>query len=414
MVEVNLSPYEHGDTKTVMLVVRDITEKREIQSLVMQTEKMTLLGEMISGVAHELNNPLTGIMGYSELLCEENLSADIYKKLENINKEAIQCRRIVQNLLTFARKRTPERELVNINESMKETIEFKSYDLRTSGVEIETIYEARSLITKADAYQIKQVFLNIINNAQHALVEKEDTTAKRIKVITKSKDGNIVINIEDNGCGISKANLKKIFSPFFTTKEPGKGTGLGLSVCYGIVKEHGGNITVKSTMGKGTVFTISFPESAENSLVNEKKDVTPANKENESKGRILIIDDDEIVASVMTEILAREGHEVERAENGKKGFEIIMKQDFNAIICDIKMPVMDGKKVFSLAAEEKPEITNKFLIVTGDTFNTETANFLEDSKVATIEKPFEKTHLVKEVNKILKNSNSPSPGIRAA
>ncbi|RMF97115.1 MAG: PAS domain S-box protein, partial [Candidatus Schekmanbacteria bacterium] len=417
IVEISTASFRFGNLDTAIAVVRDITEKKEIQGLVMQTEKMTTLGEMISGVAHELNNPLTGIMGYSELLCEENLPDEISTKLKKINKEAVQCRKIVQNLLTFARKRKPERKLIDINEIITETIDFKSYDLRTSGIEIETEFSNKKCTINADPYQIKQVILNIINNAQHAVMEKETNDSRRIKIATKTNGNMTNIKIEDNGCGIPKKNLKKIFNPFFTTKEPGKGTGLGLSVCYGIIKEHNGEISVESVEGRGTTFTISFPLANETSLHCEN--CTAGNSDTsfkniDGKSKILIIDDDEIVASVMSEILKREGHFVERSSNGNDGIKKILKDDFDAVICDIKMPVMDGKKVYSFLAKNKPDIIDKFLIVTGDTFNSETANFLSKNKIPTIEKPFEKKTLIEKVNDILNNKNNPSPDIQAA
>ena len=224
-----------------------------------QSEKLSVIGEFVAGVAHELNNPLASVYGFAQML-QGGGSAVTGKRdhyLDRILSESRRCHRIVQNLLSFARQTPPERKPVKLNDLVLSSLEILQYQLRTSNIVVTTELARTLPHIIGDAHQIQQVFVNIINNARQA-IESERSSGK-IHITTKTHDGRVRAEFRDDGPGITPENLEKIFTPFFTTKEAGKGTGLGLSLCYGIVQEHGGTLNVRSTFGEGATFVVELP-----------------------------------------------------------------------------------------------------------------------------------------------------------
>ena len=229
-----------------------------VKAQLMQSEKFSAIGQLIAGVAHELNNPLTSIMGFSELLLRPECPPEKTEKyLKNINRSVFLCQKLVQKLLNFSRKYEPKRELVQINEIIENALDLKQYDFNVDKIEVVKQLPDYMPNTMADFLELEQVFLNIINNAHYAM--KEHTGGGTLTVKNEFDDKVIRISFSDTGPGIPEENLQKVFEPLFTTKEKGKGTGLGLSVCYEIIQEHKGNIYVASQPGKGTCFAIEIP-----------------------------------------------------------------------------------------------------------------------------------------------------------
>jgi PAS domain S-box-containing protein len=256
---VNLSPMrdEQGNINSIVVVMTDITDSAELRGKLVHAEKMAAVGQLVSGVAHEVNNPLTAILGFADLLLENPEIPDSARKdLRVILQEAQRTKTIVQNLLSFARQMPPQRNAVQLNLILRRTIQLRSYDFNSHGVDIVEHLDEGLPDVVGDAHQLQQVFLNIINNAYDAV--HEVGRPARIEIMT-AKSGNAVeVSFRDNGYGISHPD--RIFDPFFTTKEVGKGTGLGLSICYGIVKEHGGEILChNNTDGQGATFIVRFP-----------------------------------------------------------------------------------------------------------------------------------------------------------
>lgn len=244
--------------EAVLVILADMTEQAAVEQSLIQSERLLALGEIVAGVAHELNNPLTGILGYSQLLMTADVDVNIKGKLEHIAEEATRCRRIVQNLLSFARRREAEKSLQDINQILDQVVALREYQLRVDGIEL-TVELAPDLpLLLVDPHELQSVFLNIITNAQQALVTMEGRK-RALRVGTRVEDTCIHIRFEDNGPGIPQDKLSKVFDPFFTTKGIGQGTGLGLSVSYGIVQSHGGRILLASTEGEGTTFTVVLP-----------------------------------------------------------------------------------------------------------------------------------------------------------
>jgi len=235
----------------------DITDVATLQAKLMHAEKMAAVGQLVSGVAHEVNNPLTAIMGFADLLLENpELGGDVKADLQVIVQESQRTREIVQNLLSFARQTPPEKQPVNVNHVLRRTITLRSYDLANHGIDIAEQFDATLPEVIGDAHQLQQVFLNILNNACDAV--RETGRRGKIVVATTVVGGSVEVTFRDNGTGIS--NPERIFDPFYTTKEVGKGTGLGLSICYGIVREHTGEILCCNNHdGEGATFAIRLP-----------------------------------------------------------------------------------------------------------------------------------------------------------
>ena len=236
----------------------ELAEKeRERQERLYLTDRLASVGEMAAGIAHELNNPLTGVVGLSQLLLDEEVSGDIRKDLEAINSEAQRAAAVVRNLLTFARKHAPMKQAVQINAIVEDVLRLRAYEHKVNDIRVITQFDNELPEVMADYFQLQQVFLNIILNAEQAMIESHK--GGTLTITTERVDGNIRVSFSDNGPGISPENMRKLFLPFFTTKEVGKGTGLGLSICYGIVTNHGGRIYAESESGKGATFVVELP-----------------------------------------------------------------------------------------------------------------------------------------------------------
>ena len=257
----NSAVIEYGGKEAVLSINRNITERKRLQLQLIQSEKMAALGQLVSGVAHELNNPLTSVLGYTQLLMAlPSLNVQVSEKLEIIHREAERTRRIVNNLLSFSRQHKPSRSDVDVNEVINRTLELRTYEMRVSNLVAKTDYGQIPRIP-GDEHQLQQVFMNIIVNAEQAIRSAKKNGTLSIKTEYRVSNGIecVCINIADDGPGIPREHLDKVFDPFFTTKPVGKGTGLGLAITYGIVKEHGGNIRVESNPGSGATFIVELP-----------------------------------------------------------------------------------------------------------------------------------------------------------
>jgi PAS domain S-box-containing protein len=265
---VNMSPMrdDHGQVSSIVVVMSDVTDAASLQAKLLHTEKMAAVGQLVSGVAHEVNNPLTAILGFADLLMENpDVPETARKDLRVILQEAQRTKQIVQNLLSFARQMPPQRKPVQLNPILKRTLQLRAYDLQSRGVSVTENLRDHLPFVIGDSHQLQQVFLNILNNAYDAVRDNEQEA--RIEVSTTSTEDAVEVTFRDNGCGVS--NLDRIFDPFFTTKQVGEGTGLGLSICYGILKEHGGEIFCENNSdGPGATFTVRLPAVRERASVS--------------------------------------------------------------------------------------------------------------------------------------------------
>jgi two-component system, NtrC family, sensor kinase len=248
---------EISEGKLILGIIRDVTEQKKMQENLMATDRLASIGELASGMAHELNNPLTAVIGFSELLMEESLPDNIKEDVEMMCREAKRTADVVRNMLTFARRHPATKQPADINNIIEKTLEMRAYDHRLNNISVYQHFEEGLPEILVDFFQMQQVFLNIIINAEYFM--KEAHGKGTLTITTQQTEGNIKITIMDDGLGISKENLNRIFNPFYTTKPVGKGTGLGLSICHGIVTGHGGKIYAESESGKGASFIVELP-----------------------------------------------------------------------------------------------------------------------------------------------------------
>jgi two-component system NtrC family sensor kinase len=321
-----------------------------------------------------------------------------------IFKSATRCKKIVQSLLSFARRHQPERKPVAINKLIEEVLEIVAYQLRTSNVEAVGNYSPGLPLVLADGHQIQQVILNLVNNARQAIEANQD--AGRITITTELKNHFIRVTIQDDGPGIAPENLSRIFDPFFTTKEVGKGTGLGLSLCYGLIKEHGGHIAVASRPGNGATFTIELPATAETAPADSA--VAIADRETSSEGagkKILLVDDEEILLEMVRDGLKRHSYEVITASSGEAALREWHAHKIDLICTDLKMPGLNGRQLYDQIRASQPEAGRRTIFMTGDVINESLQIFLEQEQISCLNKPFALSELRAAIKKVLAESN---------
>lgn len=401
--QLSVSPWYDKNNRLAgsIHVAKDINNEKLLQQQLIQSEKLSAIGELISGIAHELNNPLTGVMGYSQLLqLRGDLDERAKENLHKINNLALRCQKIVQNLLSFARKQKPERTLTDINEIIEKTVELRSYEFQVNNIEIHRDLNRNLPKTIADAHQLQQVFLNILTNAEQAMLEANGKGQLKIRTKTDAPKSHIIIEIRDDGPGIPESHLNRIFDPFFTTKEVGKGTGLGLSLSYGMIKEHGGNIYVRSRQDEGSTFFVELP------IITSLPDdpgAEPDKPKQEQKldellkqKRILVVDDEKYILDFFVEVFRSLPMSIDTANNGQEALQKMQVRQYDLVITDYRMPQMSGKELFNWIKEHRSGLANRIIFVTGDTVSNETRSFFEENHCRFLAKPF-KIEEVKEV-----------------
>jgi PAS domain S-box-containing protein len=371
----------------VLCVIRDVTDQKMLQEQLIQSEKMSAIGQLVSGVAHELNNPLAGISAFAQLLLtEKRFPPDQRTAAEMIYAEARRASRIVQNLLTFARQHKPERTSTPINQVLDDTLELRGYELRVRGIEVVRDYEEDIPETMADAHQLQQVFLNLITNAEQAM-EKRQRDAQRLIVRTGRSGGAIRIEVEDTGPGIPPNLLERVFNPFFTTKPTGSGTGLGLSISLGIVREHGGRIWAENTPAGGARFVIELPLVTPH--VSDDFNQAPTAAAVGDRLRILVVDDEASVRVALQRYLAGRGHEVETTASGKDGLARLREGTFDAVVVDMRMPDLSGEQLYDELHRRDRAHAERVIFTTGQLVDEQVRAFLASTGRPYIPKPFE-------------------------
>src|SRR5205814_86793 len=310
---------------------RAYEDLRHTQEQLLQSEKMSAIGQLIAGVAHELNNPLTAILGYAQLLESEGLNERASDFVGKLFKQAQRTHRVVQNLLSFARQRKPQHNQANISKVLEETLLLRDYDLKVSGITLEHEIEPGLPAVIADAHQLEQVFLNVINNAVDAMLEGENK--RSLKISVRAEKGSVITEIHDSGPGIKEPS--RIFDPFYTTKSIGKGTGLGLSICYGIIKEHGGEISARNRPEGGATVCITLPAAGQTAL-SESAVPLPL-RESAIQGSLLLVEDEEAVLEFERDVLSGAGAQVTTVLNIDGMKSRITACQFDAAVINGKM-----------------------------------------------------------------------------
>ena len=381
-----------------LCVLHDVTESRRLQEQLLQSEKLAALGELTSGVAHELNNPLATVVGYAELLdLDKNLPEAVRRKINTIHQEATRASHIVQNLLAYARRSSPEKEFVAVNEVLEAAVEMRRYQLQTDNVRIVCDFSPDLPLVWGDSLQLQQVFLNIINNAVQAVQNWRGSGEIRLSTQPTLSNGQNAarILIEDNGPGIAPEHLRRVFDPFFTTKPTGEGTGLGMSIALRVISNHDGLIWAESRLGHGALFIIELPGAvgAENFVPAATPIAEPLANLRGAGQHILVIDDEEPVVMLISEILAMDGHHVTPAFNGAEAIALINSSDFDLILSDVRMPAVGGPTFFEILQTTRPDLLPKVIFVTGDTMSQSTQEFLQRAGRPVLPKPFDPERL---------------------
>lgn len=365
---------------------------RNTQHQLIQSEKLSAVGQFVAGVAHELNNPLTSVVGFAELLQITVKDEKISGHLDRIAQSAHRCHKIVHSLLSFARQYPPERKLVALQPVVEEVLEIMAYDLRTSNVTIVREWAPSLPVILADAHQLQQVFVNILGNARQAMEPAQ--REGRIVIRTINMGSSVAVEFEDNGPGIRPEHLAKIFDPFFTTKPVGKGTGLGLSLSYGIIQEHGGKISARSEHGHGATFAIELPAASPEQtapapmLRGGTASPFSAHAPDENTRKVLVVDDEQWILDLARELLQAEGYRVELALGGTHALELLGRQRFDIVISDWKMPGLNGIKLYEHLLTHDKATAKRVLFMTGDVVSDTFQDFLKTHQLSYISKPF--------------------------
>jgi PAS domain S-box-containing protein len=383
--------------------VMDLSAQKEAESEIVrqrealhQSEKLSALGSLLAGVAHELNNPLSVVVGYASMLRDSTADPTTRERAERIHAAATRCSRIVKSYLAIARKKPAARTAVQINGLIEAALEFTSYGLRTGDVKIVRDLAADLPELMADGDQMIQVFMNLIVNAHHAL--QRVAPPRRLRISTRREQDGIRIEVADNGPGVPAALASEIFEPFFTTKPQGVGTGIGLSVSRGIVTDHGGEIEVAGAPGGGAVFIIKLP-------VTEVADKLPIRSEVEPpcsrKGRIMVVDDEVEIGEMLAETLRRDGHETIVAVSGRDALAKLDDHEVDMIISDLRMPDLDGPALHRELSRIRPDLAARTLFVTGDTLAADATGFLSETGLPVIDKPIDPNEVRRRVQAFL-------------
>ncbi len=386
-----------GEGLRVEAILSDVGERRkldnqsrDIQAQLLQAEKMAALGHTISGVAHELNNPLATILSWAERLSDHPPDEKTRRGLAVILGEAERAARIVRNLLTFARKRQSTRAMVDVNQVVKETLALRTYEQRVSNLTLIEALASGLPQVFADAHQIKQVLLNLVINAEQAMLTAHGRGTLVVRTWHDPDKGNVLLEINDDGPGVTPEVESRIFDPFFTTKEVGKGTGLGLSVAYALVQEHGGRIWVRSEGHAGASFFVELPVAMRPAPTPGASPAPPASISlDRFKGaRVLVVEDEPALAVAVSEALGDAGFVVDRAGDGEEGLTRLAEQSYELIVCDLKMPRIDGMQFYRAMAAATPALARRVIFVTGDVAGTDAERFLEETGCRWLSKPF--------------------------
>ncbi|MGC1613921.1 MAG: ATP-binding protein [Candidatus Acidiferrum sp.] len=401
-------------------IYRDLTAQRVFQARLLQTEKLAALGQMVTGIAHELSNPLTSILGYSQRLLVRKDLAGRTEEARQIYQEAERASTILRQLLLGARENRSERKRVALNQVILRAMELQRFGSAADKIRIEMDLDPVLPFVIGDPGQLQQVLMNLIGNARQALVQEGKAGTIRLRT-ARSGERRILLQVIDDGPGIPQTILARIFDPFFTTKPAGAGTGLGLSIVLSVVREHGGQVSVSSPPEGGAIFSIEIP-AAPGSLI-EPDLTSPAGRaalppattgpaelrsrphalpqsvpRSSHRGtRVLVVEDEPTVARLIADVLEDEGLHVDMLLDGREALNRAARESYDLVICDMKMPGLDGQHFFQSLERARSPLQDRFLFVTGDVLARQTHEFLERNRLPHVAKPFRVEELMEKV-----------------
>ncbi len=389
----------------LLILIEDITPEKAAEAELQrqrdamhQSEKLAAMGSLLAGVAHELNNPLSIVVGRAALLQSSTADPAVLAQARTIASAADRCARIVKTFLELARQRPPARRQVDLAVMIDDTMGLLGYGLRAAGIVFAVEVEAGLPELWADPDQLAQVLINLVVNAQHALAQRPEP--RRLKVAASHDAGvdAIVLAVADNGPGISPAIRSRIFDPFFTTKPVGEGTGLGLAMSLGHVRSHGGSLDIEQTPGGGATFVVRLPRTAPGGAAAEAAaSASPPS----ARRRVLIVDDEPEIAELLRDILAADGHAVGMAQGGEEALRRLAAEPFDLVLSDLMMPGLDGPGLWRELQALQPDPLPRFVLVTGDSLRLDRVAAIRETGCAVLEKPFEPGEVRKVVREQL-------------
>lgn len=394
---------ECGEVIKSVHLMSDITKRveaeakeRVLQQKFNLTNRLASIGELTAGITHEINNPLTSVIAFAQMLAQMDVAEDMKEAVEVINDGANRIAGIVEKLLTFARRNRPGKEYVDINSIVTDTVEMRSYEMRNNNIGVTTQLTSDLPWTMANIGQLQQVFLNIIINAEQAMTGAHEMGKLSIK--TEKVGSNIRVSLADDGPGIAEDSINKLFHPFFTTKD--EGTGLGLSISRGIINEHGGRIYAKSILGKGATFIVELP------IVTETKQPKISGSsgkgpEKVTEAKIMVVDDEPHICRALDRLLTQEGYKVETMSSAQMALQRLNTAKYDLILLDIKMPGMNGIEFYNHMKEIEPSLQQKVICITGDIISARNKAFLEQTRIPCLAKPFSIDELMHQVKLVL-------------
>ncbi|HXW97974.1 MAG TPA: ATP-binding protein, partial [Gemmatimonadales bacterium] len=389
VVAMTISPLvEEGQVTTVLGIVRDVTDARRVQAQLLQAEKMSAIGQLVGGMAHEINNPLASILVNMELLLHESQDPSELETLQAIKVEADRTAQIVRNLLTYVRGQGSERAVVDLREAVRGALALRRNQLLNQQIEVQVDLPIEPVLVWGNTVNLQQVLMNLLVNAEHAI--RSQRGRGHVWVRLAIEDENAVVTVDDDGPGIPPELLTRVFDPFYTTKPEGEGTGLGLSVSAGIIADHHGKISAAQRPGGGARFIIELPlRRAEPTADQLEAARPPATSTNPvRRGRILLVDDEPDIRRSISKFLTRSGWQVDLADSGDEGLRYLSQGDYEAVLCDLRMPGMSGHEFYRrLEGEASPAIA-KLIFMTGDVLSPEASRFLQEAGRPVLSKPF--------------------------
>ena len=402
---IGMNLLDHPTLAGMLINSRDVTERRRIEDELasqraarIQSEKLADMGTLLAGVAHELNNPLTVVTGYSSILRQALGDGPMGERINRVASAAERCVRIVRNFLALARQHPLERQMVRLNQIVEEAVELLAYPLRVDNVEVRLDLAPHLPTLWADPHQLHQVIVNLITNAHHAMHGSASDRRLTIHTRFRPADARVSVEVADTGSGIPADVLARMFEPFFTTKPAGQGTGLGLPLCQGIVEGHGGILRVESHVGEGTVMIVDLPvvaPPAGDGRAEEAAVSLPPGI------RILVVDDEPDVAGVLTDLLKSQSAQVEGASGGHEALERLERADYDILLCDVRMPGLDGPGLYQALSARHPQLLSRFVFLTGDTLNPESSEFVRRTGAPCINKPFDFDEVYRVIGRTL-------------
>jgi two-component system, NtrC family, sensor kinase len=400
VLEETLAPVADGEGRPVGLVVtlRDVTGARRLSAQLMRAEKLASLGEMLAGVAHELNNPLTGVLGFAQLLETQVDDPGQKEDLRKLAHEAMRAARLVQNLLRFSRQHPPERRATDLNSLVRAASELLDGACRADGITLEPTLAPDLPVSWVDPHQLQQVLVNLLTNARQAMAAAR--RKGRIRVLTRAAGAFVDLDVIDEGPGIPAAVLPRIFDPFFTTKAPGEGTGLGLSLCHSVVAAHGGDIWAESVPGLGTAMHVRLPVVLPPGGADAPAPVAPAAHADgpvTRPRRVLVAEDEPALRALAREALTPRGHVVETVADGRAALERLDADRYDVLLLDLRMPGMDGRETVERLRREGNKAAPRIVVMTGDSIRPETREWLDRVGLPVLDKPFTLQALVAAV-----------------